>query len=330
MLTPLNLAHMPTPLYRLDRLSDRWGGEIWIKRDDLTGSGLSGNKVRKLEYHLAEAFRRKANTVITCGGVQSNHCRATALAAARVGLRCLLLLRGDAPDESDANLLLSRLAGAETVFISSERYYSDLPGELTGLAEQVKAQGGRPYIITEGGSDPIGIWGFVEATREVRRQCERAGLEPTRIVSAAGTGGTHAGLWVGTRLEGWDVQIVSVNVCYDAGDTERRIRELIREMNEHYRLNLPLREGDIHTWDGYLGPGYAEPATEDLEVIAEVARIEGVILDPVYTGKAARGLRCELASGGHPGTTIFWHTGGVFGLFPFRSNFSSLFIDGNN
>jgi len=321
LLKPLNLAHTPTPIHRLNRISERWNGEIWIKRDDMTGAGLAGNKVRKLEYLLADAQAGKADTVITCGGVQSNHCRATALACAGLGLHCELLLRGDPPSEIEGNLLLDHLSGAGLHFIPGERYYDNLSGELARLATEVKARGGSPYIIPEGGSNAVGAWGYVEALRETRRQCRGLGLDPVRIVCATGSGGTHAGLLVGARLEGWDVEVVSITVSYDHDETVLRILEIADSMIDRYRLNIRVVRGDIHVIDDYIGDGYAKAGRDVLDVIAEMASCEGVVVDPVYTGKAALGIRGELAKDGMEGATLFWHTGGIYGLFAFRDAF---------
>ena len=333
----IRLAHIPTPLHRLDRLSDSWGGDIWIKRDDLTGSGLSGNKVRKLEYLLSDAVLSGADTIITCGGAQSNHCRATALASARLGFRCLLLLRiqssssptlcpsGESRNPSlDGNILLDRLAGAEIHYIAEEEYSNNLQERLADLASMVVQQGGNPYIVTEGGSDPVGAWGYVEAAEEAMQQCHRDGIIPKRIICATGSGGTHAGLWIGTHLYGWNVEVISVSVCYDAQETALRIGNVINGMIDRYGLNIRFSVNDITVWDGYRGPGYAKAGRDELEVIAETARTEGILVDPVYTGKAVRGMKLELGKGNLDGTTLFWHTGGVFGLFPFRKEFEEI------
>ncbi|MDP8228685.1 MAG: D-cysteine desulfhydrase family protein [Candidatus Electryoneaceae bacterium] len=344
----VRLAHIPTPLHRLDRLSDGWGGDIWIKRDDLTGSGLSGNKVRKLEFLLSDAIRNSSDTIITCGGTQSNHCRATALASARLGFRCLLLLNQYSNETSfdhnpsldqnnslsrsnenlnpslDGNLLLDRLAGAELHYVADAEFHRNLPERLSKLAEKVVSQGGNPYIVTEGGSDPVGAWGYVEAAKEAMNQCRLECIKPKRIICATGSGGTHAGLLVGARLYGWDVDIISVSVCHSAPETAVRIGEIVDRMIDRYGLNIRIPFDDVKVWDGYRGLGYAKAGRDELEVIAEMARTEGILIDPVYTGKAARGLKTELVKGNIDGTTLFWHTGGMFGLFPFRREFEEI------
>jgi len=313
-----SIANAPTPLYRLDRLSERWGGDIWIKRDDLTGSGMTGNKVRKLEFLIGDAEAQHANTLITCGGLQSNHCRATALAAARFGYKCILLLRGERPSALDGNLLLDQLAGAEIRFIDEAAYFTRLKELLDSIAEEVRHRGDIPYIIAEGGSDPVGAWGYVEAIREVKKQCEAIGLHPRRIVHATGSGGTHAGLWAGVTLTNWDVEIVSAAICYKADETAHRITNILHGMNLRHQLTMPVDTSAVSVLDGYIGPGYAKAERIVFDLIAEAARAEGILCDPVYTGKSALCVREETRAGRMEGTTIFWHTGGVFGLFPFR------------
>ena len=320
IIKPLRLAHLPTPLQKLEKISGLWGGDVWIKRDDLTGSGLSGNKVRKLECLLSEVLSEGSDTVISCGGLQSNHCRATALASTRMGLKCRLVLRGEQPDEIDGNLLLDRLAGAEVLFVSNEEYYSNLDGICNRMVTEIKKAGGKAYIVPEGGSNAVGAWGYVEALRELRKQCFDIRLKPDRIVCATGSGGTHAGLLAGTLIEGWDVDIVSISVCYDREETVSRILEIVNSMIDRFALDVRVHRGAVQVLDGYIGAGYAKADASVFQTISEMARTEGILVDPVYTGKAALAIKNELAKGNMQGTTIFCHTGGMFGLFPFRKS----------
>ena len=319
MLKRIQLANIPTPLHRLNKLSELWESDIWIKRDDLTGSGLTGNKVRKLEYLLADASEKGADTVITAGGVQSNHCRATAIACAQLGFKCRLLLRGDPPADFDGNLMLDKLAGAQMHFITEEEYYSDLPSEFNRIAEEVRSDGGRAYMIPEGGSNAIGAWGYIEALRELRKQCLNDKIFPDRIICATGSGGTHAGLLIGTLLENWDVEIDSVTVCYDRDETIRIVLEIINSSIDQHKLDIRVSRQDIMVIDGYIGEGYAKAGREVFDLITEVVRNEGIFVDPVYTGKAMLAVKEETRKGNMKGTTLFWHTGGLFGLFPFRN-----------
>lgn len=291
----------------------------------MTGSGLSGNKVRKLEYLIADARRLGADTLITCGGVQSNHCRATSIAAARVGMGCRLLLRGNKPADSDGNLLLDRLVGAIPDFVSEEKYITDSENELDRIASEVLSEGGKPYIIPEGGSNYIGAWGYVDASKEAFDQCNEMDFQPDRIICATGSGGTHAGLLVGARMLNWQVEITSIAVCYSKDETIRRVFSIVNDMIDMYDLDFKIDPGEINVIDGYIGPGYAQANPEIYKVIVEVARHEGVLVDPVYTGKAAWAIREEIAAGSVTGKTIFWHTGGVFGIFPFRRELQDSF-----
>ena len=316
----LRFAQTPTPLEKL-RFDHPAQVTLYLKRDDLTGSVLSGNKARKLEFIFAEILKQKADTVITCGGVQSNHARATSILAAKFGLQTVLFLH-PIPENSqaaDGNLFLDRLVGAEVRFISDHQYLS-----VDRLMEETKAglqrQGRRPYIIPEGASSELGVWGYITAAKELKAQCRKAGLKPDRIVTAIGSGGTYAGLLIGTKLWKWPVRITGFNVCYDAPYFHNRIAGLIERTLAAYRLKVKINPEEIDIRDGYVGAGYARSRTEELALIHEVARQTGVILDPTYTGKAMFGLLDQLQKGdlSPKEKIIFLHTGGLFGLFPLR------------
>ncbi len=318
----VHLAPLPTPLHHLPRLSERLGIEVLCKRDDLTGSVLSGNKVRKLEYLLADARAVGADTVVTCGGAQSNHCRATALAAAQLGLGCRLLLRTDdpsVPPPLEGNLLLDRVAGADVRFISRADYARR--AEL--LAEEVarlSTAGRVPYVIPEGGSNALGAWGYVRAVFELRSQLAamqwRETARDVTIVYAAGSGGTGAGLIAGAALADLEARFVGFAVCDDAAYFQREIARILAELAERFALSRLQVPREIEIVDEFVGVGYAKTRPEELRTLVAVARAEGLVLDPVYTGKAMHGL-CELQrrTPGCLGTrVIFVHTGGVFGL----------------
>jgi D-cysteine desulfhydrase len=308
------LANLPTPLERLERLSAQFGVELWVKRDDLTGAELSGNKVRKLEFLFAEAREKGADHVITCGGAQSNHCRATALAAAKLGLRSTLLLRVPDPSQPppvEANILLDKLCGAEIRFVSREEYARRV--ELFPVvAEELRKAGRKPYVIPEGGSNPIGAWGYVRAIEELRAQLPPG---PVTIVYAAGSGGTGAGIILGIKLAGLrDARAVGVNVCDDREYFVREIGQIVEGAITKWRLEVAFDRKEIEILDGYVGRGYALSRPEELSLIRDVARSEGIVLDPVYTGKAFYGMREHARELGP--RIVFMHTGGIFGLFP--------------
>jgi D-cysteine desulfhydrase len=305
-------------------LGEELGVELYVKRDDLTGADLSGNKIRKLEFVLADALGCGASAVLTCGGAQSNHARATAIAAAKLGLRCRLILR--CPDPSNppplaGNTLLDRVAGAEIVWITPAEYRTR-DEVFAREAAALQRAGHTPYVIPEGASNALGAWGYIRAAEELADDLERlsAGPDrPTTIICAAGSGGTSAGLILGTRLLGLRAKVLSVNVCDDEAYFRRVIGGICESTVAAYRLDLDFSpERDIEILDGYVGRGYALSRPEELALICRVARTEGIILDPVYTGKAFYGMTQELRH--DPGRfgerIVFFHTGGIFGLFP--------------
>ena len=316
----LDLAFLPTPLHPLRRTSQRLGVDLWIKRDDMTGMALSGNKIRKLEFALADAVEKKADVVLTCGGQQSNHARATAVAAARIGMRCRLILRTADPRNPpplSGNILLDRMAGAHIVWITPDEYRAR-DAIFAREREALEKQGLSVYTIPEGASYAPGAWGYIAAIAELKQDFEKIGKTPT-IVVAAGSGGTMAGLLLGARLLNVPARIVCVNVCDDALYFRRAIGDVCDAAIADYHLPVHIdREKDIEIIDGYVGRGYALSRPEELALICELARTEGVYLDPVYTGKAFYGMVSELRK--RPGcfgdTILFLHTGGLFGLFP--------------
>jgi D-cysteine desulfhydrase len=327
----LALARAGTPLEPLPRTSAALGVEVLVKRDDLTGAELTGNKVRKLEYLLADALARGADTVITCGGEQSNHARATALAAARAGLRCHLVLRTDDPARPPAatgNILLDRLAGATLRWISRPDWArrDELMAEE---AAAIDAAGGRAYVIPEGGSNALGGWGYVGCAYELAGDLAALPARPTTIVHAIGSGGTSAGLIVGARLAGLHergVRVAGVNVCDDRDHFVAVIGRICADMIAQWSLPLAIGAGDLDIVDGHVGIGYAKSRPEELRTIRDVCRRDGLVLDPVYSGKAFHGLVRELERDRtrFGERVVFVHTGGIFGLFPAAEAFAAV------
>jgi len=314
----IHLAHLPTPIHRLGRMTELLDGpEIWVKRDDLTGIGLSGNKVRKLEYLLAEAREQGADTLITCGGIQSNHARATAVAAVQNGMSAVLVLRGQSAAPYDGNVLLDRLVDAEIRLVTAEQYRDRIGQIMEQVAGELRGAGRRPYIIPEGGSNPLGVWGYIRAAGEIGEQLEEMQLPVDVIVTAVGSGGTQAGLIVGSALSGLKGRVTGFNVCDTAEHFQDLIGRLAAETIEQYRLPVRLAADGIELIDGYVGRGYALSRPEELDLIRTVARAEGIFLDPVYTGKAFFGLSDQIRQGRfRKGQRIlFMHTGGIYGLF---------------
>ncbi len=319
------LANQPTRGHWL-RYGDGQGlgARFWLKRDDHTGSELMGNKVRKLEYLMAEALAQEATHVITCGGEQSNHARATAFAAAQLGMKSVLILRTDdpaAPPSPTGNILLDRLVGAHIVWISRPAW-REREQLLAAEAEKVRAAGGRPYVVPEGGSNALGSWGYIRAMRELAADLATIASpsNPATIVYACGSGGTGAGLILGAklmRLADRGIRVAGVNVCDDRAYFVAAIGKICAEAESRWHLGANVTEADIDMVDGHVGLGYAKSRPEELATIRDLARSDGVVLDPVYTGKAFHGVITELRRDPDRfGSTVaFVHTGGMFGLF---------------
>jgi len=336
----LALAHLPTPLQHAVRLGAALGIELWVKRDDATGGPEAGNKVRKLELLLGDALERGSDTVITCGGVQSNHARATAVLAASLGLRAVLLLRaptleddhdgaGIAPDRSHAplvgNVLIDRLVGAELRLISAASY-ERRDALMDALAARLRQQGARPYVIPEGGSNGLGALGYVEAMAEIRGQLDQglAGGKPfDLVVHACGSGGTAAGVALGAARHGVARQVCAMAVCADAPSFEARISNIIAQAR-----SIDGSLGDPAPWhvdDRAKGPAYAVASDEQRRRIVDAARLSGLVLDPVYTGKALCGLWGLCESGAmRARRVLFLHTGGLPGLLAQAASFEGL------
>ncbi|CAN5920248.1 aminocyclopropane-1-carboxylate deaminase/D-cysteine desulfhydrase family protein [soil metagenome] len=317
------LANQPTRGHWL-RYGATVGTRIWIKRDDQTGSELMGNKVRKLEYLMAEALSQQATHVITCGGEQSNHARATAFAAAQLGMSSVLVLRTDDPARPPAptgNILLDQLVGAEIVWISRSAW-RDRNRLLAEHAERLRAAGARPYIVPEGGSNAIGSWGYIRAMRELVDDLATIAHpdHPITIVYACGSGGTGAGLILAAKL--WKlhergIRVCGINVCDDRAYFVDVISKICADAEARWELGANVTADDIDLADGHVGLGYAKSRPEELSTIRDVARADGLVLDPVYTGKAFHGMVTELQKDPQRfGSAVaFLHTGGMFGLF---------------
>lgn len=322
----LSLANRPTPLQPLDRVSADLGGpRIWMKRDDLTGSLLSGNKIRKLEFVVAQALKEDCEVLITCGGVQSNHCRATAVVAAQLGLEACLILREDHVPRMDGNLLLDYLAGARVRTVGKKEYRDNLQGLFGDWQAHYAALGKKAFKIPTGASDEIGVWGYIAACEELRKDFHEQGIEPRSLVVATGSGGTQAGLTAGSHLFELGVSVLGLAVCDSEDYFNRKVKQDLEQWKKRYSVDCDLDELAIATNADYIGPGYGIATDEVYETIQYLGRREGVILDPVYTGKAFHGL-LELIRAGHfsgERDIVFVHTGGIFGLFPHRDHFES-------
>ncbi len=315
----VDLARLPTPVEPLPGLSDELGIQLFVKRDDLTGAAISGNKVRKLEFLMADALAREADVVITCGGADSNHCRATAVAARRLGLDVELMLRGLAAAGGQGNLFLDRLLGA-TLHDLTPSEYGRRDQHMQRRAEALAAEGRRPYVIPMGGSSPLGALGYVRCAEEIAADQRAHGTRFDVIVSATGSGGTLAGLLAGGEVYGLTERIIGVPVSDDGAHFQRVVGALLGGLRDLYMPGLRVQAEASHFRDGLVGEGYGSATDEDLRRLREVARRTGLLLDPVYTNKAFGGLVSMVESGEivRGERVLFVHTGGLFGLFPFQ------------
>ena len=330
----LALAHLPTPITPLPRLSQELGVRLWLWRDDQTGFLASGNKLRKLEFLAAEAMAKGATRLITCGGPQSNHARATAAVARRLGLAVTLVVREpktgfDPSPVATGNLLLDQLLGAEIRTVAFASYQAAGATYEPFLAEAREAslvRGERPYVIGEGGSTPLGCFGYVRAVEEMLATWERCGpgtRAPDHLVLACGSGGTLAGAHLGFERMGLSTSRLSaVNICDSAEYFQRRVGALLEETAAAY--HLPLQSTTLNLLDGHVGGGYAVASDDDLRFYAALAQKEGVLLDPVYTGKAFRGFLAELAKDPRRfgKDVLFLHSGGLFATFAYAAQYT--------
>ncbi len=308
----VQLAHLPTPVHPLERLTADLGGpELWIKRDDLTGHAFGGNKIRKLEYLIADAQTHEADTLVTAGAVQSNHCRQTAGAAARFGMDCVLVLEGAGTAEKTGNLLLDLLFGAELVWAQDR----DLKEALQQTFDLVAESGRKPYLVPFGGSTPIGSAGYVEAMGEFLDQ----GLEIDRIIAPVTSGGTLAGLLGGAQIYGFEGQITAIRIGRYEGSVLEKLATHAEETAALFGEQIELDPNEIDVREGYMAPGYAVLTKLERDAITTFARLEGILLDPVYTGRTAGGMLDLIRTGEiEPNERVlFWHTGGTPALFAY-------------
>jgi D-cysteine desulfhydrase len=321
----LSLAQLPTPLQPLSRLSAELGGRhrIWIKRDDLTESAISGNKLRKLEFVMAAVQGEGADTVVTSGGIQSNHCRATALVGARLGLNVHLILRGEQASVADGNLLLDYLAGARVSCYPRRQFSAELAQLYQHWRSHYESSGHCVFDIPVGASDGIGIWGYIAAAEELAQDLKAAGIDHAQVICASGSGGTQAGLTLGSVLHQVPADVWGVNVCDDEAWFLDKVAADVADWQHRYAPVESVPALPVRVIDGYVGPGYGRAGPEVYATIHRLAALEGVVLDPVYTGKAFHGMLQELERGrfGECRDIVFLHTGGIFGLFPLRDKF---------
>jgi D-cysteine desulfhydrase family pyridoxal phosphate-dependent enzyme len=316
----VRLASLPTPLHDAVRLRDALGGpercpRILIKRDDLTGLAMGGNKVRKLEFLIADALRRGATDVITAGAVQSNHCRATVAACVLHDLQTTVVLDTEDPDQSpQGNLLLDRLMGAHVDFVPPG---TDKTVRMQQIADEIRGCGRNPYVIPVGGSNAIGTVGYLTMTQELAVQTREIEVLPQWIYFASGSRGTQAGIVLGARVFGLDAQSRGVRISGQTVESDERALRIANEAAAIIGSEVRITPDDIVSIDGYLGPGYAVPTESGDSAIGLLAKAEAIFLDPVYTGKAMGALIDHIRRGvvGSDETVIFVHTGGTPSIF---------------
>ncbi|ARD43120.1 D-cysteine desulfhydrase family protein [Colwellia sp. PAMC 21821] len=316
------LGFFPTPLVELTKLSKKLNGpKIYMKRDDNTGLALGGNKTRKLEFIIGDALAQGADTIVTAGAAQSNHCRQTAAAAASLGLECHLVLGGQEPEKSDGNLLLDKIFGCKIHWSGTNRKGEDIPE----IVEQLKKTGKKPYVVPYGGSNELGALAFLEAFKELESQRQNINASFTHIVFASSSGGTHAGLMLGNKIFKSSYKVVGINI--DKGETDKvpfnqYIVSLANNTAKLIGENLNFSDTDLILNADYVGEGYGVIGALENEAISMTAQTEGILLDPVYTGRAMGGLIDMIRTGKIKKTdsVLFWHTGGAPALFAYSND----------
>ena len=316
----VSLAHLPTPLEHLPRLSKHLGGpDIYVKRDDCTGLGTGGNKTRKLEFLMADALQNDATVVITQGAVQSNHARQTAAAACKLGLKCELVFErrvGDAPEsyKTSGNVLLDRIYGAQIREVAKG---TDMTAAMEQVAAELREQGDVPYIIPGGGSNAIGALGYVDCALEILWQANRTGIAVEHIIHATGSAGTQAGLLVGLKATHSRIPLLGFGVNAPQEIQEDKVWKLALETAEFVGAPGVVQRSDVVANCDYVGPGYGIPTDAMNEAVLLLARLEGLLFDPVYSGKALAGMIDQVSNGElrKAKDIVFVHTGGTAGLF---------------
>lgn len=309
-----------TPIEKLETLTNYLEGpEIYIKRDDQLSLALGGNKTRKLEYLMADAQKEQADTVITCGAIQSNHCRLTLSAANKENLKCVLVLEERIPNtyhpDASGNNFLYKLLGAENIIVVPKG--TNMMQKMQEVAAELKEEGSNPYIIPGGGSNEIGTAGYISCAKEIVKQTEAAQLDIDYIVVASGSGGTHAGLLIGLLLEHKEIPVIGINIARSAEEQEALMKDLSKRTLDFLEIEQQLADEKIICKDDYLGPGYSLATDEMIEAVQLLAKKESIILDPVYTGKAMAGLIDHVRKGYFKpeDRVLFLHTGGSPALF---------------
>jgi D-cysteine desulfhydrase len=324
----MNLAQFPrqrytasyTPIEKLHLFSEALGGPtIYMKRDDLLGLTAGGNKTRKLEFLMADALKKGADTIITCGGIQSNHCRLTLAAAVKENMKCILVLEEGIEESTEpdynGNYFLYHLLGAENIKIVPNG--ADMMNEMEEVAREVSEKGHSPYLIPVGGSNIIGATGYVACAEEILAQTFDLGINVNKVVCVSGSGGMQAGLVTGFSGNRSGIPVIGINVSRGKAEQEEKVFKLVEETSAHIGIPNSIKEDAVTNFDEYVGPGYAIPTPEMVEAVKLMARTEGILLDPVYTGKAAAGLidLIQKSYFNKEDNILFVHSGGSPALY---------------
>lgn len=317
------LAHLPTPLEFLPRLTKHLGGpNVYVKRDDCTGLGTGGNKTRKLEFLMADAIKKKADVIITQGAVQSNHARQTAAAAAKIGMKCELVFEKRVADATTAykesgNVFLDKLFGANIHEVANG---SDMTKEMEDLSDQLREKGSSPYIIPGGGSNPIGALGYVDCVIELIAQAKSKDITFDSIIMSTGSAGTQAGLVVGSKITKSNIPVLGIGVNAPKEAQEEKVFKLASDLSDFMGLPSLVSRDDVVANCDYVGDGYGIPTPEMNKALLQLARLEGLLFDPVYSGKGLAGMIDLIGKGyfENQKNIVFIHTGGAAGLFAYH------------
>lgn len=325
-LNKVNLGFFPTPLVFLKNLTAYLNGpQIYMKRDDCTGLATGGNKTRKLEFLLAHALEQQCDTLLTGGGMQSNHVRQTAAAAAQFGFKCVVVLneshyREDELYKNNGNIVLDRIFGATLHIVSKE---TNVEEEMGKVYQQLKRDGAKPYLIPLGGSNEIGAIGYVAAAEETYKQCQESKINATHLICAVGTGGTQSGLVIGKHLNDWDVMVQGFSVGVKNPVEKIRVPQVLESTCRLLHVSPEYIKDSYEIDEDFIGVGYGQTTEESLAAIKLVAQTEGILLDPVYTGKAMAGLIDYIKKDRYKKSDVlvFFHTGGTFALSAYANEF---------
>jgi D-cysteine desulfhydrase len=316
MITPkkYNIANLPTPIQKIEFK----GTKFLIKRDDYTGTELTGNKIRKLDYILADVKKKKADYLFTSGGDQSNHARATAIAARQIGVKAKLFLWGKDTNNPDGNLFLDKLLGAEIVYLSKKEY-AEVNSIIVKESKRMQKRGKKVYIAPSGGSTPLGLWGYINFMHELNEQMPLSKVPG--LVSAYGSGGTAAGMLLGAAMLGVKTKIYAVNVLDEPDFVRNKIKELVEDAIADFKINVNVNYNNLIILNGYSEEGYKNITDKKLKFLREFYQVTGILLVPTYTGKAFYAYYENFLKGKKNSRVIFVHTGGIYGVFPKRKKY---------